>query len=33
MKLAQLFTGYGVIPGVTVEGMHKVAARNPDLLK
>ena len=33
MDLNMLFTGYGVIPGVTLEGMRKVAERNPDLLK
>ena len=33
MELNRLFTGYGVIPGVTLEGMKKVAERNPDLLK
>ena len=32
MQLARLFTGYGVIPGVTLEGMKKVAERNPDML-
>ena len=31
MELAQLFDGYGVVPGVTLEGMQKVAERNPDL--
>ena len=33
MQLGRLFDGYGVIPGVTLEGMRKVAERNPDLLK
>jgi hypothetical protein len=33
MDLNVLFNGYGVIPGVTLEGMKKVAERNPDLLK
>jgi hypothetical protein len=33
MQLGRLFTGYGVIPGVTLEGMRKVVERNPDLLK
>ena len=33
LTLAQLFTGYGVIPGVSQEGMRKVADRNPDLTK
>ena len=33
LSLAQLFTGYGVIPGVSQEGMRKVAERNPDLTK
>jgi hypothetical protein len=33
MRLMRLWTGYGVIPGVTGEGIRKVAERNPDLLK
>jgi hypothetical protein len=33
LELTQLFTGYGVIPGVTLEGMRKVADRNPAMLK
>jgi hypothetical protein len=33
MELNRLFTGYGVIPGVTLAGMRKVADRNADLLK
>lgn len=33
MQLGRLFTGYGVIPGVTLEGMKKVAERNADILK
>lgn len=33
MELNRLFAGYGVIPGVTLEGMQKVAERNPDILK
>jgi hypothetical protein len=33
MRLAQLFEGYGVIPGVTGEGIRKVADRNPDMFK
>jgi hypothetical protein len=32
MQLGRLFTGYGVIPGVTVDGMRKVVERNPNLL-
>jgi hypothetical protein len=31
MQLAQTFTGYGVFPGVTLEGLRKVMQRNPDL--
>jgi len=31
MELMQLFTGYGVIPGVTLECMRKVAERNPNM--
>jgi hypothetical protein len=33
MQLGTLFAGYGVIPGVTREGMQKVAQRNPELFK
>jgi hypothetical protein len=33
MRLMRLWTGYGVIPGVTGDGIRKVAERNPDLLK
>ena len=33
MQLGRLFSGYGVIPGVTLEGMRKVADRVPDLPK
>ena len=33
MQLGRLFAGYGVIPGVTLDGMRKVADRVPDLLK
>jgi hypothetical protein len=31
MRLARSFTGYGVVPGVTLEGLRKVMQRNPDL--
>jgi hypothetical protein len=33
MKLVRLFTGYGVIPGVTGEGIRRFNERNPDLVK
>jgi hypothetical protein len=33
MKLARVFVGYGVVPGVTMEGFKKVRERNPDLFK
>ena len=33
MQLGRLFTGYGVIPGVTLEGLRKVADRVPELMK
>ena len=33
MRLARVFEGYGVVPGVTLEGMRKVYERNPDLFK
>jgi hypothetical protein len=33
MELMQLFSGYGVVPGVTLEGMRKVIERNPELGK
>ena len=33
MRLARYFEGYGVIPGVTEEGMQKVMDRNPDLVR
>jgi len=33
MQLATLFDGYGVIPGVTLEGMRKVAERNPEIFQ
>ena len=33
MHLGTLFTGYGVLPGVTIEGMLKVVERNPELFK
>ena len=31
MTLARLFTGYGVVPGVTLEGLRKVRERTADL--
>jgi|GEM_PF-4891631 len=31
LGLARLFDGYGVIPGVTLEGLRSVMARNPEL--
>jgi hypothetical protein len=33
MRLARVFEGYGVIPGVTLEGMRKVHQRNQDLFQ
>lgn len=33
MRLGRLLTGYGVIPGVTLEGLKKVRERNPDLYR
>ena len=33
MRLNRLFVGYGVMPGVTEEGIDKVAQRNPELFK
>lgn len=33
MQLGQLFDGYGVVPGVTLEGFQKVMQRVPDILK
>ena len=33
MHLSTMFDGYGVIPGVTSEGLLKVAQRNPELFK
>jgi hypothetical protein len=33
MRLNNLFQGYGVTPGVTGEGIPKVAERNPDIFK
>jgi hypothetical protein len=33
MRLMRLWTGYGVIPGVTGDGIRKVTERNPDMLK
>jgi hypothetical protein len=31
MKLARVLEGYGVVPGVTLEGLRKVQERNRDL--
>ncbi|MCC6747712.1 MAG: hypothetical protein IT371_08655 [Deltaproteobacteria bacterium] len=33
MRLARLFDGYRVVPGVTEEGLRKVAERNPEMFK
>ncbi len=33
MRMNMLFEGYGVMPGVTEEGMRKVMERNPDFMK
>ncbi len=33
MRLNRMFTGYGVIPGVTGDGIPKVQQRNPDMFK
>jgi hypothetical protein len=33
MRLGRLFTGYGVVPCVTGDGLRMVRERNPDLLK
>jgi len=33
MRLGRQWTGYGVIPGVTGDGVRKVSDRNPDLFK
>jgi hypothetical protein len=33
MRLARLFSGYGVVPGVTLEGLKMVMQRNPELGK
>ena len=33
MRLSRLMTSFGVTPGVTLEGIRKVAERNGDLLK
>jgi hypothetical protein len=32
LRLAGMLEGYGVVAGVTLEGLKKVLARNPDLL-
>ncbi len=33
MRLARVLEGYGVVPGLTLEGLRKVQERNPDLFK
>jgi hypothetical protein len=33
MTLARLLDGYGVIPGVTLEGLRQVQQRNPDFFR
>lgn len=33
MRLNRVFVGYGVIPGVTGEGLKEVAKRNPDMFQ
>jgi hypothetical protein len=33
MRMGRLLQGYGVVPGVTLEGLKKVHERNPDLYK
>jgi hypothetical protein len=33
MRLMRMWTGYGIIPGVTGEGIRKVADRNPEMFK
>lgn len=33
MRLVRVFEGFGVVPGVTQEGMRKVLERNPDLFQ
>ena len=33
MRLARVLQGYGVVPGVTLEGLKKVQERNADLFK
>lgn len=33
MQLMRLLDGYGVVPGVTLDGMKGVRDRNPDLMK
>lgn len=31
MRLSRVLDGYGVVPGVTLEGLRKASERNPDL--
>src|SRR5262245_10912669 len=31
MRFGRLLQGYGVVPGLTLEGLRKVSERNPDL--
>ncbi len=33
MRLGRVLDGYGVVPGVTFEGMKKVMERNPEIFK
>jgi hypothetical protein len=33
MQMGRALDGYGVVPGVTLEGMRKVMERNPDMMK
>jgi hypothetical protein len=33
MRLASLLDRYGVVPGVTLDGLRKVQERNPDLFR
>jgi hypothetical protein len=33
MRLGRVLEGYGVVPGLTLEGLRKVQERNPDLFK
>lgn len=33
MQLGMMLDGYGVVPGVTLEGLKKVVERNPDIYR